>query len=80
MEFASRRLIEWLNDPQDLLDGVLIKVVEDGIDAFAIESTVDHLLLSPRIRDLFDADGDFHVADVTRQSLIALFEDMVEMW
>jgi hypothetical protein len=29
---------------------------------------------------LFDADGDFHVADVTRQSLIALFEDMVEMW
>ena len=80
MEFASRRLIEWFDDPQDLFDSVLIKVIEDGIDAFAIESTVDHLLLSPRIRDLFDADGDFHVADVTRQSLIALFEDMVEMW
>ena len=40
-------------------------VAETGIDVLAIENAIDHLLLSPGIRDLLDTNRDFHGCHAT---------------
>jgi hypothetical protein len=71
MRLTPSRFIEWLDDPKHLFNGVFIEVIENCIDIFTIKATLDHLLLSPRIRNLFDTDGDLHGTDVTGQLLWA---------
>jgi hypothetical protein len=45
-----------------LLSQNIIEIIENCINAFAVECSIDHFFLSPGIWYLFNADGNLHKA------------------
>jgi hypothetical protein len=55
------------NDSQRFFYCVFVEIIENSINVLAIESSIDHLFLSPRIWNLLYAHGNLHGGDVTDQ-------------
>ena len=53
------------SDFERFFNGIFIEVIENCINALAIEAAIDHLLLGPGVRDLLYTDSNLHERDVT---------------